>query len=198
LFLLLGSAIVFGPSPVHAAFKLVDLGTLGGTNSDAEAVNSSGQVTGSSWLQGDNVRHAFLYDGTTMRDLGTLGGPTSVGVGINASGNVVGYGDVLSGASHGFLYSGGGMSDLTAARGDSGSASAINDGDVIVGENVIGNSSDAFVVDDTGFHDLGTGNAFAVNSNGVILGVGVGGGGRMCLALRCNDGPECTVRAVPL
>ena len=39
---------------------------------------------------GDGVRHAFLWDGTTMQDLGTLGGTFSVGAAINDSGQVTG------------------------------------------------------------------------------------------------------------
>ena len=49
----------------------VDLGTLGGTDGFAEAVNERGQVVGGS------EGHAFLWEAGTMTDLGTLGGTYS-------------------------------------------------------------------------------------------------------------------------
>ena len=51
-----------------------DLGTLGGDESDAWAVNERGQVTGAA-ATASGERHAFLWDPVTgMTDLGTLGG----------------------------------------------------------------------------------------------------------------------------
>ena len=55
-----------------------DLGTLGGTDSQGDAINDSGQVTGDAITAGDAAAHAFLWDGTTMQDLGTLGGTYSL------------------------------------------------------------------------------------------------------------------------
>ena len=49
-----------------------DLGTLGGTFSDALGINNYGQVTGLSYLTGDSDEHPFLYDGGKMQDLTTL------------------------------------------------------------------------------------------------------------------------------
>ena len=62
-----------------------DLGTLGGPNSYAEAINGNGQVVGQSdtdqtymWVRGGrtyiwHVRQAFLWEHGVMTDLGTLG-----------------------------------------------------------------------------------------------------------------------------
>jgi probable HAF family extracellular repeat protein len=66
-------------------YAVTDLGTLGGTISEAYGINASGQVTGYASTTGDSVDLAFVYDGT-MHDLGTLGGTSSEGLGINASG----------------------------------------------------------------------------------------------------------------
>jgi probable HAF family extracellular repeat protein len=85
-------------------YKVVDLGTLGGSHSEATAINDSGQVVGYSYLAGDQNYHAFLYKEGKMTDLLTLGGPSSVAKGINKSGQVVGYSDTESGEWHAFLY----------------------------------------------------------------------------------------------
>ena len=56
---------------------MFDLGTLGGSQSSATAINASGEVAGDSNVTGDAAQHAFAYTGTpgsgTMADLGTLG-----------------------------------------------------------------------------------------------------------------------------
>ena len=55
-----------------------DLGTFGGTHSQANDINASGQVTGDANLTGDTVSHAFLWrnDGTKIQDLNKLIDPT--------------------------------------------------------------------------------------------------------------------------
>src|SRR5258706_14628009 len=71
--------------PAHAGTATVyNLGTLGGSISQGNAINSNGQVAGSSQAAGSTVYHAFLYSGTAgsggaMADLGTLGGAESDG-----------------------------------------------------------------------------------------------------------------------
>jgi probable HAF family extracellular repeat protein len=125
-------------TPAHHAFlssnsTIIDIGTLGGTNSDAWGINAKGQVAGNSNLLGDIGYHAFLYNGSTMNDLGTLGGVGSAASGINNKGQVVGcstiapYGDL-----HAFLYSDSRMIDLGSLGGWS-EALAINDNGEIVG-----------------------------------------------------------------
>jgi probable HAF family extracellular repeat protein len=85
-------------------YKVVDLGTLGGSHSWASAINDKGQVVGSSYLAGDQNYHAFLYMDGKITDLGTLGGTSSRANGINESGQVVGWSDNSSGERRGFLY----------------------------------------------------------------------------------------------
>lgn len=72
-----------------ASYNVTDLGTLGGTFSQAFGIDASGQVTGWASTTGGE-RHAFLYDGL-MHDLGIgVFNESSSGYGINASGQVIG------------------------------------------------------------------------------------------------------------
>ena len=96
--------------PLHAYLDTngsrLDLGTLGGNDSQAYGINDLGHVVGHSWTSED-VPHAFLYDGT-MHDLGNLGGDYSIAFDINNHGQIVGETDYL----RGFLYENGTMYDL--------------------------------------------------------------------------------------
>jgi len=100
----------------NGAFK--DLGTLGGINSVANAINDWGAVVGNSELA-DGSTHGFLYWNGVMRDLGTLGGSMSDASGINNLGQIVGTSTLADGTSHGYLYMFGHMIDLTKLPGGS-------------------------------------------------------------------------------
>ncbi len=64
-----------------------DLGTLGGIDSEALALNRSGQVAGHSRVRGGSARHAFfLPEPGRMADLGSLGGATSIAHDVNDRG----------------------------------------------------------------------------------------------------------------
>src|SRR2546430_43611 len=70
-------------------YRLVDLGTLGGTTINAAAINASGQVVGAASLSGDCcLFHAFLYSNGRMNDMGTLGGDDSIAHDINSRSDV--------------------------------------------------------------------------------------------------------------
>ncbi|GAB3401906.1 hypothetical protein GCM10027318_09810 [Massilia agilis] len=71
----------------------VDLGTLGGPNGTAGAINSRGQIVGASdavYGSGFAIR-ATLWDGGKVTELATLGGPFSAANAINNSGQIVGW-----------------------------------------------------------------------------------------------------------
>jgi probable HAF family extracellular repeat protein len=66
------------------------LGTLGGTNSYAKAINIRGHIVGVSNLKGDIGSHAFAYGNGTMYDLGPDAATISTAWAINSSDTVVG------------------------------------------------------------------------------------------------------------
>ena len=92
---------------LYSGGTMHDLGTLGGTDSQGNGINSSGQVTGDSQIAGGGTDHAFLYSGGVMTDLNSLISPLSgwvltSGKGINDSGQIVGQG-TIDGQAHAFL-----------------------------------------------------------------------------------------------
>jgi probable HAF family extracellular repeat protein len=81
----------------HHAFlwergALIDLGTLGGNNSDARAINEGGEIVGNADFSPNSPNHhAYLWRDGVMTDLGTLGVfPCSTAYAINSRGQVVG------------------------------------------------------------------------------------------------------------
>jgi len=111
-------AATFSSGQVH------DLGTLGGgENSEARAINDSGQIAGVSTTNTRSRRHAFLYSNGKMQDLGTLGSIFSQANALNKAGQVVGFtadepdkkGGLLN--QRAFLYANGKMQDLNELVG---------------------------------------------------------------------------------
>jgi len=152
---------------------LTDLGTLGGTFSQAFGINGRGQVVGYSNTAGDTSRDAFLWQNGTMTDLGTLGGTFSQAFGINNRGQVVGLADTPGDTEvHAFLWQKGTMNDLGTLGGDTFStATGINDGGQVVGYG----TTHAFLWQHGTMTDLGTlggtySNAVAINASGTVIG----------------------------
>src|SRR5206468_12996011 len=91
LHLALAGCIALGTfSAAAQTYTITDLGTLGGSFSQANATGGWGQVVGLA-ENAEGEYHAFLYSGMTLTDLGTFGGELSAAVAINSSSQIAGY-----------------------------------------------------------------------------------------------------------
>lgn len=168
------------------AFRLTDLGTLGGRRSEARAV-SNYQIAGRAQLS-SGAYHAVHTNGSTpLHDLGTLGGSESsangialVSTGTNTWKFIVVGGAQTAGdaATRAFVYdtSTSTMSDLGATLGGPNTvATGINASQHVVGyADLPGGSHHAFVFANGATQDLGSlgtaSEALAINDTDVIVG----------------------------
>jgi probable HAF family extracellular repeat protein len=89
-------------------YTIQDLGTLGGTYSEAFGINASGQIVGDT-ATASGSGHAFLYSGGTMFDL-NLPGTSATARAINASGQIAGY--YYDGSYQGYVDTNGQITDV--------------------------------------------------------------------------------------
>jgi probable HAF family extracellular repeat protein len=186
--LTVGLATAFpNSSAASGLYAITDLGTFGGSQSSANAINNTGQIVGSADLGGTNtphISHAFLYSGGVMNDLGVLGVysngtvvvSVSVAFGINNNGQIVGDSRTSSQAIHAFLYDQGQMTDLgTLPANTQSEARSINDNGQIVGWTLPAGPQHAFLYENGNMTDLGTlggtaSFAYCINNAGQFVG----------------------------
>lgn len=120
--------------PVNAArYTIKDVGTLGGTFTDANAINNLGQVAGRSSLMTDPPLRAYIWDPTTgMMNLGAMPPdyPDSLANDLNDQGEVVG--EVMYNGWHAVRWKNGSLTQLLPGRENS-IAYGINNSGKIVG-----------------------------------------------------------------
>jgi probable HAF family extracellular repeat protein len=155
--------------------QIFNLGTLGGNESVALAINNAGQVIGDSAnttpdkysIFGYKTQtRAFLWQNGKMQDLGTLGGPDSLAQYINDRGQIAGFSYVdarsvkATGAptQHLFLWESGSMRDLGTLGGTQAGVSGLNNHGQFAGSsNLQGDkTSHPFLWDGKSLRDLGT------------------------------------------
>jgi len=159
-------------------YSITDLGTLGGSDSSANAINASGQVVGTA-DNASGVSEAFIDTDGVMTNLGILpGGTGSNALAINASGEVVGEAVTSSGATNAVEFTGGNVVDL-GTDGLSGSAAeGINDAGTIVGGLIITtNQLSPFIYSNGTFTILPT--PAVINENSLGLAAGINDAGQI-------------------
>ena len=163
-----------------------------GSIGSPRAINSKGQIAGSSYLNGVPISHAMIWNGTTPTDLGTLGGSSSTAQGINAKGQVVGSAETPDGHDHATIWNGTTPTDLGTLGGTDSEAMAINDAGEVVANSFLPNGElHSFVFNSTtpaDYLDLGTlggpySVALGINVAGQIVGYSATG----------NNGPTVAV-----
>lgn len=181
-----GNSYLTGNTTYHAfrwtaPTDMVDLGTLGGTNSNALALSRDGSVVVGSAYTAGNVEHAFRWtqDTNTMQDIDTLGGKSSSATHVTGDGSVVVGSWITTGnLQRAFRWEDGAAEDLGSLggvfRGVSAAATAVSsDGAVVVGYSyTTANLPHAFRwTGATGMQDLNTLLSSAgVNMSGIVLG----------------------------
>lgn len=178
-----GSDAAFLSRP-NGGSPLLNLVDFGGGNSNANAINDSGVVTGYAFTADGNL-HAFITaaNGASPRDIGTLGGSLCEGDGVNATGQVVGR-SFTAGDSfqHAFIsdQNGGALRDLGTLGGNVSEAFSVNDEGEVAGTASLAGDTvvHAFLSapDGGALMDLGTlggsaSNGSGVNNIGQVVGV---------------------------
>jgi probable HAF family extracellular repeat protein len=155
---------------------MADLGSLGGTQSIAYAINGTGQIVGQSSTPNNAARHAALWDQGAIVDL-LPGVAYSRATGINDLREIVG-----ETGNFAFLWRNGNVTDLGNLGGVATYANDINDAAPIVGASYtnqatpLGPMAHAYVWQNNVMTDLGVlpgmddSGASAINTNGVIVG----------------------------
>jgi probable HAF family extracellular repeat protein len=174
--------------------QVTPLGTLGGNESFASAMNNRDQVVGAalnaipdpiSMLGAGTQTRAFLWDKeNAMQDLGTLGtGNDAFAVSVNEHGEVAGFSfsdSTSSPPQHSFIWEKErGMRDLGTFGGTFSQPSAINNRGQVIGSSDLegGNARHPFLWSQGRLKDIGTfgglfGNANFLNDAGEVVGYG--------------------------
>src|SRR6266699_190455 len=174
--------------------EIINLGTLGGNQSLAVALNDRSQAVGAAAntipdpfsLAGFGTQaRAFLWENGAMRDLGTLGGPDSIAWYVNERGQVAGisYTDSTPNDTtgiptlHPFLWENGKMLDLGSLGGTLADIFGFNDRGLVVGQMTLPGDefNHPYLWDGGTLRDLGTfggssGFAAGLNNSGEVVG----------------------------
>lgn len=168
---------------------VTDLGTLGGTQSQAYGINASGQIVGAASLAGDTGTRAFLWSNGDMISLGTLGAGTfSIAWDISDSGYITGWSATNKNSDfHALLHTDSMLNDLGTLGGSRSIGYGVNNTKQVVGVSTVSAtdfSGRAFLHLDGSMYDLNDlissesaqdwflYEARAINDAGQIVGIG--------------------------
>jgi len=171
------------------SYTITDLGTLGGTESKAFAINSCGQIAGYATMTGGSTR-PFFRPSNSLIDLGVLSGNGTANS-LNSSGYVVGNSPAAPSNLRAFIWhddngnnanDSGEMKELLPG-GATGSAEDINDNGRVVGwvdatgGDTLGSSAFIWDPNQTPNFQIMTGSpahpsplAYGINNAGAIVG----------------------------
>lgn len=162
-----------------AGYKIVDLGTLGGPNATAHAINDAGTVVGSSDVIVNSAQHdrATMWKNGAVIDLGSVDGTRSRAFAVNANDKAVGSSMIKPSNidEMAVKWTGGEPKRMKSLGGSWSQARGINAKGVIAGWSKTTSVNHAAIWDSIGVHDLGTlggygSYAMAINRAGVVVG----------------------------
>ena len=181
---------------LYTTNRTIDLGTFGGKQSDAIAINDAGEVVGHLYTQyHDGEKRAVIYHAGKVVEIGTFGGNGSIAAAINTSGQVVGYAQLPGGDQRAFLFAHGKMKNLgTLPGGTQSFAYGVDDRGRVVGASDAKDSPlHAFIYSDDIMQDLNKlipadsgwllTEAKGINQSGQIVGYGFLDGDRRAFLL---------------
>jgi uncharacterized membrane protein len=156
----------------------IDLGTLGGSSSEATAINDAGVIAGDSKVPGNSVSHSVYWDATRqIHDIHTVAGGESFSWGINSLGDVVGQWNGPTDQQTFRYTSGSGMVRYPGPAGPQGVGIDINSSRHFVGWSGASVSTPlrATLWTGSGVSDLGTlgglsSVGMAITDNGLVVG----------------------------
>lgn len=125
----------FGRAILWNGTQATELPSLGGSSSEAMAINDAGQVAGWSFSSPSSGLQATLWQNGQPINLGTLGGRSSWATDINSSGQIAGAADRAFG-SRAVLWTNGVARDLGTWHGHASFAQGLNDTGHVVGHDV--------------------------------------------------------------
>jgi len=159
---------------------ITDLGTLGGDQSIAKAINNRGEIAGASRNSrtSSSQQHAFFWRSGVMTDLGALIGTTSWAVAINERGEIAGFNSTFGPTPpyQAFFWADGVMTDIGTLGGVESVAVDINLAGQVLGiSTIISGSPHSFIWASGVMTDLGTlggEGAYAsdINDRGQVVG----------------------------
>lgn len=169
-----GASPAAGPAQAQARWAIEDLGTLGGEESQAVAINGRGEVVGWS-LTAAGAIHAFAWGNGRMRDLPPVGMGVDVSeaVAVTDTGVVVGniHPNLNEPDQQAVVWQNGKLRKLATLGGSNSWVSAVNERGQIVGvSSVTGGETHAVLWQTGAVIDLGVRPLAADTPDGAVFG----------------------------